>query len=278
LLSPDIEPAEELALGDDPGDMGDNSSDEEEMEMGDNLSGAEEMETGDNPSDAEDIYTQLFQLMDWPESDEIFEQRLGDHPGDMGDNSSDEEEMEMGDNSSDDEEREMGDNLSDAEEMETGDDPSDAEDIYTQLFQLLEGPESNEISEQRLKTLASENEYFRARYLNNFESALEDKLAAVAAMPDGHPDLADHQQGLGRSYTVRFERLGNLEDLECALKHKQAAVAATPDGHPDLALHLQSLGECYNVCFRRLGNLDDLECVLKYNQAAVDAINTCLSS
>jgi len=94
-------------------------------------------------------------------------------------------------------------------------------------------------------------------------------LAAVAATPDGYPNLAHHQQSLAVSYTDQFERLGNLDALESALKYNLAAVAATPDDHPDLAFRQQSLSTSYIHRFQKLGDLNDLDSALEYGIKAV---------
>ncbi|RMF27571.1 MAG: hypothetical protein D6759_17425, partial [Chloroflexi bacterium] len=94
---------------------------------------------------------------------------------------------------------------------------------------------------------------------------------AVAATPEGSPDLPSILNNLGNGLRDRFARTGRVEDLEEAIRVYQEAVAATPEGSPDLPGYLNNLGNGLRARFARTGRVEDLEEAIRVYQQAVAA-------
>ncbi|WP_280253099.1 CHAT domain-containing protein [Nocardia abscessus] len=83
--------------------------------------------------------------------------------------------------------------------------------------------------------------------------------AALAAVPDDHPDRAALLSDLSIAHQVRFEHGGEDKHLDRAIELIEQAVAATLSGHPNRAASLSKLGYAYRVRFEHGGEIEDLK-------------------
>jgi hypothetical protein len=112
----------------------------------------------------------------------------------------------------------------------------------------------------------------RTGQLTDLESAIEAGRAAVAALPDGHPDQAAALSDLGGTLLESYLSTGSVADLNTAVEVTGAAANSVPVGNPDRAKYLSNLGRALGVRFERTGDRADLESAIEAGQAAIIAL------
>ncbi|CAM3307611.1 CHAT domain-containing protein [Kibdelosporangium persicum] len=80
----------------------------------------------------------------------------------------------------------------------------------------------------------------------SLDEAAEAGRRAVAALPEGHVDRANHLNSLGTVLLSRFDRTGVRPVLTEAIEAFRAAVSATPQGHPYRVGMLHNLSNAVN--------------------------------
>ncbi|KAJ6626068.1 CHAT domain-containing protein [Mycena sp. CBHHK59/15] len=101
------------------------------------------------------------------------------------------------------------------------------------------------------------------------EAAQKARQKAVKQTPDDSPDLAGRIQDLARSFSDRYQKLGDLKDLEVALENFQTAVMLTPKGSVTYPARLKTLGASLIDRYEKLEDPKDLEAALETFKLAV---------
>jgi tetratricopeptide (TPR) repeat protein len=97
----------------------------------------------------------------------------------------------------------------------------------------------------------------RVRNVEYLGAAVEAGRAAVAACPEGRPQLAGYLSNLAMALRSRFELARDGSDIEEAVTIGRRSVAAAHDGHPRLGRYLNNLGIALAVRHEQTGRFDD---------------------
>ncbi|MEV0033932.1 CHAT domain-containing tetratricopeptide repeat protein [Nocardia sp. NPDC050793] len=115
----------------------------------------------------------------------------------------------------------------------------------------------------------------RFEHLGNpedLDAALAASAAAVAEVPEDHPERSRFLNHLGNLFEIRFERLRDLADADAAVLRHREAVATTPDDHFERAGYLLSLGNVLLKRYQVAHNGTDLDAAVRTAREAVDLV------
>ncbi|CAE6478493.1 hypothetical protein ACGC1H_006303 [Rhizoctonia solani] len=109
-----------------------------------------------------------------------------------------------------------------------------------------------------------------ANELDSIDNEIANMTRALSLTPASHPDRLMCLGFLGRTYRIRFQRLGDSEDLQKAHEYITSSRSASGfKGHPDLPWITYELGVVYELRFAHQGYLDDLATAIElFSQAA----------
>ncbi|KAF8761489.1 TPR-like protein [Rhizoctonia solani] len=96
------------------------------------------------------------------------------------------------------------------------------------------------------------------------EKSFDCRMRALGSTSENDAELPVRMGDVGRSYTMRYRRLGDVDDLEKSLEYKCRALTVSPHEHPDLSDRQADLGVSYGDRYRRIGGMADLEKSIEY--------------
>ncbi len=105
-------------------------------------------------------------------------------------------------------------------------------------------------------------------YLPDLDRAMAIWQEAIVRTPEGSPDWASMQAGLGVALSIRFEALGQVADLDAAIEACHKALGVAREGSPDWARWQANLGVALRTRFAALGQVADLDAAIEaYHKA-----------
>jgi tetratricopeptide (TPR) repeat protein len=105
----------------------------------------------------------------------------------------------------------------------------------------------------------------------DLDEAVEMFQAAVAAAPDGCPDLPEYTSALGIALGIRFERTGHRADLVAGIDAVRRAVALLPPDAVQLPTLLHNMAANLGVKYDLDGQPGDLDAAIAASRQAVEA-------